>query len=276
VILFTLPSDFDTVSKKSMSMPTVVQSALDNSAHQLSLPGTDDNGFEVPVKSSAQKVLLTRPGDPSYAALQRIGSGHEVIVANGLPVTNRFIDKLDNAAVMLSLVRTVANPGSRIVFVESSFGNTSEPSLMELIGPWALASWWQILFLLLVIGYTVGARFGIAEEDRSTEKGGRELVDALAQTYRRARATHIAIGALLQQADRQVRKKLKLSRDAPASVRDDGVPSTVARSLYYAQNASHGRIPADQALSVARDLDRHVGDFLGKRQVKMRKRKFRH
>ena len=98
---------------------------------------------------------------PELVSLHRVGKGSDAVVADGIIASNRFIDRNQNALVLMDTVRVLAKPGARVVFVEAAFGNAEDPALTDLIGPWAKAAWLQLVFLGIVAVYTLGKPFGL-------------------------------------------------------------------------------------------------------------------
>jgi hypothetical protein len=213
----------------------------------------------------ATTVWRTRDDDQSeIAALVKLGDGLVMTAGDGYMALNRFIDRGYNADVLMNMVQTVAPKGSRIVFAEASFTQES-PGLIEILGPGAAGAWYQILFFLFpVIIFTLGKRFGLPEESRTVQAGQRDLVDAIADTYRRARSTRVACRAAYDRADVEVRKVLRLSSDAPASERDLRIPPALSLEFKRVFEASIDALPAKEAYERCRALQRQVKAFLGK------------
>jgi len=243
--------------------------------------GADSNQVDaqltgLPYEASRQNsftIAQTESGT-AFANLQRIGQGQVLAISDGIIATNRFIDRNGNAAELMRLVQAIAPPHSSFTFYEASFGHASERGVLERIGAWALAAWWQLLFLFVVIVYSLGKPFGYPDEERPKQGGSRELVDAVAATYRRAHATHVALRAMMKEADSEIRKKLKLPLDSSRADRDALIPQSLAKALATAQVASTDRISDYDALGIARTLDEELAAFLGERVVRYRRRKY--
>lgn len=212
--------------------------------------------------------LVDRP----WAALQAKGEGRRLYVADFSGATNRFIDRSQNASVYLALIKSFAPHGSRLVFVEASWGNASEPGFFESIGPWAEAAWGQLLVLGLVIVYTLGKPFGIPDAKRPRQRGQRELVDAYATTLRRAAATDIALAAVLSDADRRLRRSLKIDTVLGPDQLEKALPPALIDLLERTRAAIAAKAPVDIALALAERLDSEVTAFTGDRRQKVRRR----
>jgi hypothetical protein len=183
-------------------------------------------------------------------------------VADGLFATNRFLDRLDNAPVLLSLIATITPPSGRIVFTEASFGNSSGSSLVGAIGPWAEAAWLQLIFLFAVVVLTLGYRFGLPREERGKERGQRELIDAVADTYLRGKMTRVALAAVYEDVNSQISRALKLPKDAPVGDRNRQLPEPFVRTLNDVLAGTQGKMRSAEATALAEKLYEQLGEFL--------------
>lgn len=173
-------------------------------------------------------------GDWHFVVASDSGKGVIVEVGDALGSTNRFIDKEQNAAFYVDLIRAVA-PGKKVVFVEALFGNTREVGLLARLGSWANAAWWQFLLLALVVVFTLGKRFGLPERDRRAQRGARELVDAFADTMNRGKQRELALELIA--ADVELRLRRILSLDVGADEREllGNLPNELAQALVLAK-----------------------------------------
>lgn len=210
-------------------------------------------------------LWFDQSGD-SIVSATKLGKGRLVEAYDGLFLTNRFIDRQDHATAALRLVSLLARPGDTVVFVEATIGNVEDPSLMEAIGPWAVGAWQQLLFLGAVVVYTLGKRFGIPDESRTRQAGARELLDGLTDTYQRGRHTRAAMGAALDRADQELRRALRLPRDATQSDRDELLAPSLVSALVMlkAGYESDKRIQGSQALELIAKVRTETDDFLTK------------
>lgn len=196
-----------------------------------------------------------------FAFLAKYGKGLVVGIGDGHVATNRYIDNSDNAAFLLSAIGTIAPKGSRLVFAENAFDATP-PGLIEILGPGASGVFYQCAFFFIVIVFTLGKRFGLAEEQRVAQTGQRELVDAVADAYRRAHSTRVACRAAYDRADREVRKALKLSSDAPASERDARLPEALSSEFRRVFEATIDNLTSQDAFERCRALNNKTKAFL--------------
>jgi hypothetical protein len=266
-VLLTLPADFQSESKGLLPSPPVavlvrgrpkdlkvkVPAVLPAATHGL------DEDADVP------QVGLWDTPDENLARAYQVGKGRLVHARSGSFVTNRFLDQADDARAAMELVGLLARPGERIVFTEAAFGNVDSPSLVEVIGAWANAAWQQLLFLGVVVVYTLGKRFGIPEETRIQQRGARELLDALTDTLFRGRQTRVAMAAALDRANTELRSALRLPRDATRPERDRHLPPPLAGALARLQAATEmeGSTPAPQALELIVKVRTLTDEFLG-------------
>ena len=198
------------------------------------------------------------------AKFAKVGKGYMIQPVDGMLATNRFIDKADNAQLLMSLVGLLAKPGSRVVFTEGTWGNATNPSMMEMIGPWAIGMWRQLIFLGVVVIVTLGRRFGIGSEVRRGEQGSKELVDAVAGIYQRAKSTRRALQTSVSRSEQAVRTRLKVSNETSTSDLQRMLPPSLEMALVNARKMAQYDTAEDDALRATRNLDRELQQFLGK------------
>jgi hypothetical protein len=218
-------------------------------------------------------TVIWKESNGTWASLEVVEKGQALYLADMAGATNRMIDRADNASIYVSLIKAIAPKGSRLVFMEATWGNASEPGLFETIGSWASAGWTQFLMLLAVIGYSLGKPFGLAEESRKRQVGQRELVDAYAGTLARANATDIALQAVLADADRRLRRALKMDSGLDATERNKRLPIDLVQLIDRIEMAIATRVPSDIAIALANKLDDAVTAFAGDRRPTTRRRK---
>lgn len=199
----------------------------------------------------------------SVVSLSGVGKGLVLGIGDGFIATNRYVDKSQNADLLLNSIASVAPKGARLVFVEGVYAG-AEPSLIELLGPGAAGAWYQSIFLFIVVVFTLGKRFGLPEESRPIQTGQRELVDAVADTYRRANSTKVACRAAYDRADFEVRRAVKLSGDAPASERDDRIPESLAVQFRRVFEGTIDQLSPQDAFLRCQSLRRHIKSFLNR------------
>lgn len=178
--------------------------------------------------------------ETAFVRIAKLGDGLAASLDDGSIATNRLLDQGDNPVILTDVVARLAPAGSRIVVAEAVFGARTAPSLLETIGPWAVAAWRQALVLFAVIVFTLGIRFGIAEEWRRRELGQRELVDAVGETFLRARSTAVTADAIYRATDRRVRRHLRLPSEAPDRVRDERITPALRDALATLESTAKG------------------------------------
>jgi hypothetical protein len=217
-----------------------------------------------PFVSVGQAPVWFEGGATHFAVAYPQGQGVGIHIRDGILATNRFIGQHENAAVLLDLVRSLKQEGGAVVFLEAAFGGGSAPGLLETIGAWAPVMWMQVLFLFAVIAYTLGKRFGLAEQDRPPQRGARELVDAVAMLYQRARATDLALSKLIRDTERDLRAHLKLPAEAPESMLLMALPESLRTALAEARAAVEDevRTPPREALRLGGRIQREADSFI--------------
>lgn len=267
-ILLQIPKDFDQSSKTAASQ-VAQASDFGGSGGKINVY-TDES--ETQMSGETLLNLASAYGQRSMADIEGHDKGRVLVVNDGIIATNRFISLNDNAQEIMRWVAAIAPKGSTLVFDEATIGSSEPPGILESIGGWAEAAWWQLIFLFIVIAYSLGKPFGLPTEERPVQRGARELVDAAAQTFRRGQATDVAMALIMRDVDMELRAKLKLPSDVPASERDRLLPGDLGVTLKMAEAASHERIEPVRALVLAKRLDRRLAEFLGQPKA-VRKRK---
>jgi hypothetical protein len=265
-LVLPIEKGFHDVSRQMLEASVEVRNTRGNLKRKVT-PGTGSIIADFLPLDESKAVPVWVAQEPFLSAY-RVGKGTAVVASDGLFATNRFVDKLDNAEVLLSALRAVAEPGSRIVFTEATFGYVRSPGFFESVGKWAEAAWFQCLFLFGVIVYTLGRRFGLPDETRPRQRGTRELLDAVSDTYLRARASQAAMGSALQRADMDLRTVLKLPRDASRGERDRLLPESLSRALARLEAATHEKkVHPKDALELIQNVQQELDDFLGPRSA---------
>jgi len=225
--------------------------------------GSDDANIGLWEAQAGTESEDETTGTPIVRAVQ-LGKGQILEVANASFMTNRFLDKAQDADAAVRLVSMLAPAGSTIVFTEATIGNIEDPGLLESIGGWALAAWRQLLVLGLVVVYTLGKRFGLPDETRPIQRGARELLDGLTDTYFRGRHVKAAMGAALDRTNQELRSALRLPRDATRAERDELLPTSLKTALSNLQRAyeSDDKIGSDEVLKLVAAARTESNEFL--------------
>ncbi len=276
-LLGTIDDNFQSIAAQT-SEKKVLPSGIDNKAIA--------SGPSISVSVAPPSRVQIAPGDDSRpgqnvwmngtsAVVSAVAhkKGFVFTVSNPVFLTNRFIDKAENARFGLTLLRALS-PSKKVVFLEAAAGNIDDPSLLEALGTWVKYGWVQLLLFAFIVAFAVGKRFGLPIYDPFVQHGQRELVEAIGFLYRRARADETALTAVLRNADRDLRKSLKLSFDAPVEQRNDQLPPSLLAALDHAARvASIKESPESQVLAAARRVEKEVEDFIGSRTIIRSKRR---
>lgn len=207
--------------------------------------------------------------------LTNFQTGMILSIADATGFTNRFLDREDNAAFALWAVGLMAPDKGPIVILEALHSPPVDPGLLALLGPWAIGAWWQMVLCFLVIAYTLGRRFGIPEVDRVAQRGGRELVDAMADVMVRANMGRMALKRVVQAADREVRKHYGIAPDLPPKRRNELIDPNLAGALSRAELASDSTLSDTSAARLAQELEDQMAILKGKELRNRRRRKRR-
>lgn len=187
-LLLGIPSDLQPiVDSVSVQDAQGKKAKVDNTSPSPALPESPDGEVAAAAAWSYE--------DDTLALLTQLGKGRLARLEDGALATNRFLGRLENARVVLSTLGTVAKPGDHLVFLAGGYGEEEAPGPIESIGPWAVGALWQSLAILGAFGIARGIRFGLPTPERTSQRGSRELLDAVATFYRRGKHTDAPLGA---------------------------------------------------------------------------------
>lgn len=218
--------------------PVQVRNVLDPSAKTFLINLPDVNNSLVKVEkmalidnqSSVKQGIYasTNENSPPVTSIRRQSKGYIWSIHNGLPVSNRFLDKSDNAMFVMDHIKRMKTPGSRIVFAEGGIGNVTQETILSLIGPWARAAGWQVALLFGVIIFSLGVPFGVVRGKNINQRGSRDVVHAVGQLLRRGKKIGYANQQIFQATRRRLFKKYGLHPGAPDSDIRKRAPEGVA------------------------------------------------
>lgn len=271
VVLIEIPKNFQDLSRQILSNPLAeVHDLGKRRSYKLTVDLAPAAEVRIPVTDATDpSVVLWDAGESEYVRGYRVGKGNVLVVSGAIGFTNRFIDRGDNAATSISIIELLAKkkPGSRVVFTEASFGNVRAPGLLDVIGAWAVASWYQFIFLGVVVVFTLGRRFGYAEIDPTKQRGTRELLDAISDTYLRGRHAQVALRIVLARVESELRASLRLGRDFEISARDERLSPELRKAMAEAYAAlTYEKLRADDALPIVKKLLKAKGEFVQQRR----------
>ena len=261
VLQMSLTTDFRASSVYAEGQTTTISWA-DGQQANLSLPNEVSRTY-LPLER-ASSIPIAKAGAADVATLAVAGDSRSIAAA-ALPLTNRFIDKVDNAEFGLRLVQSLVAKGGKVVFCEAAFGDGQAPGLLDVFGGWAKAAWSQLLFLGLVIVYTLGKRFGLPRLSVLVPRGSVGLVRALDGPDQRSKFSGHALSAVTKDADWRLRRALKLPREASIHERNANIPKDLAKALAEAEVAVEKRMRPKDAYRLARRIDDLLNAFLSRR-----------
>lgn len=207
------------------------------------------------------------------ASLANRGQGMAAVVFDATGFTNRFLDQKDNADFAVWLAQFLTPKQGSIVLLEAPFSPAADPGLLALLGDWAVAGWWQIVFCFLVLSYAMGRRFGLPEMETMRQRGSRELVDAQADVMNRAGMAGLALRRVVADADREIRARFGIPSDASPKIRSERLPEELASALSQAEVAAQGRLSPARAVQLVRKLERQIAALKSAPAPRRRKRR---
>lgn len=204
-VLLSYPPNFKDRTALSKSEPEVV--TLASGVKKRITPGGED--FSKEFDDAVPSPYLEIAKGESWLAVGRVfGKGKVLAINDATLITNRFIAAHDNAEVVLGLVQNLVQPDRRIVFIERDF-NRRDPSLLDVLGPETTTAFYQCLFVLFVIAWSLGKRFGEPDAERVAQRGNRDLLLAIRDTYARAQRHDAAIQTSIDRAEAVIRKRTR-------------------------------------------------------------------
>lgn len=257
----------------SLTAKTVVpvSSAVPDRQAQTSTPTTSLMAEDWPYEDPSAVVWPDQVSDP-LIEIMPYGKGRLIYIRDWIIATNRVITEGDNAAMLVGTAKGTLPAKSKLVFLEAAWGNAKDPSLLDRLGPGFAAAWGQVLIVCLVVAYTLGKSFGLPSAVRARQVGQRDLVEATASFFRRAKATDIALQAVLSDARHKILTELKLSRDTTWEVWSPRVPDKLRQIYREVEVASKDRIDPRDAIKIAHELDHEVTAFIGVTRLATRRR----
>lgn len=241
--------------------PTSLQTNAANLSFKIRTSAVGEWGYNALLDADAD--LWRYPSGDPFLSAQTVGKGQALHASEGLLATNRFIDEEEHAAVLLAMVALAAQESKQVVFLDASFGDAVEPSLVERIGPWATGAWTQFTMIFVLAVVVWGIRFGFPDRPKVVQRGARELVDAYATMLERTGSHLAALRVIHDQADLAVRNRLKFARDTDQDVVDRALPEPLMLTFREARNALKSQPPDSVVFRIAQSLDAQVSDFLG-------------
>lgn len=254
-----VPRDFTKATKGARAMKVVRDLQDETNPVVVTNGPTPPPSF--PIEATEPMAVWSERIQGEIASVGDLGKGMLVTVNDGLGVTNRFIDKESNAQFYLDLVRTYAPASKRVVFAEGLLPSQRERGLLQDIGPYASAAWWQFVLLSVVVVFTLGKRFGLPEIERKKERGVRELVDAVASTMERGRQFPLALDLIARDVDLRVRRLVTLDNKASKQDRNRLIPPDLTAALNAAEHPGAEKLKPAEAQTIALRLLSAYSEF---------------
>ncbi len=243
-----------------------LQSGLSEKTHRQIRPSHIAPGpMNLPRGSEVRFDAWSASGEP-FVTLEALGKGSGLVatVADGTVALNQYLERDQNAQVLLELVRMVGPGIKRVRFIDGSFSGVGRAGILDVLGPWAHGAWSQLLLVCAAIAWGMGIRFGLLEKNRIGQRSSREMLDGIADTMGRASHLDWALASVASSVDRRVRHRLGLSADAPAEDRNRLLSTDLRNALRDAELPA-ASLTGTVALAKARELERLASEWLAER-----------
>jgi hypothetical protein len=271
-VLLQVPPDFLSASKLAAGGARKVTLTSGPGSTFAVTKGSIYSGRSLLLNSTEEGYTLGLGEAGAFLRLFPTGKGLVGVVYDATGATNRFLDQEQNAEFYAWLVATLA-PNRRIVVLEALHAAPVDPGLLASIGAWAQGAWWQSVLLFLVIVFTLGKRFGVPDALRTRQRGGRELVNAYADVLARARKPQVALKTIVNDMDREVRRKYSITADMAPKRRNEALPPRLGEALSRAELASEERLTDVAAVRLIQELENELGAAKGEPQRRRRRKK---
>jgi hypothetical protein len=166
----------------------------------------------LPLGFPANARVLRQNHDEPYLIDVPRGAGHVICGASDRLLSNSFLDKGDNLAIVLQLLTPGGRPPQRLFFEESHHGFSSIYAIIRLLDDPGLrfAGMLTLLGALAFLGTSL-VRFGPAiPMRRETGRSTLEFVDSIADLYLRADLRNDTIKYLFVETHQRVLHRLNL------------------------------------------------------------------
>jgi hypothetical protein len=174
----------------------------------LILPRTDPLPITLPLNA---KILWADHNEPYVVDVPR-GAGHVICGASDRLLSNSFLTKGDNLAIVLHLLMPGGVPPRHLFFEESHHGFSAIYAMARLLGHPGLrfAGMLALLGILAFLGTTL-VRFGpVIPLQRETGRSTLEFVDSIADLYLRADLRNDTLKYLFAETHQRVLHRLNL------------------------------------------------------------------
>ena len=171
---------------------------------------------------------------------------------------NANIDQVNNATVLASMINSISGKSQPINWVNFTESDATQYGLLEELGPFFVSAALQLKVLLLLVFVTLAIRFGLAPEFRPLQRGGKELVDALAFLSRRKQQHQWAVRALLDRILSELERRLRVARTQIALNPEKFLDAEEASLIREVVDAIKEPINREYAMHLAKRLSRLV------------------
>lgn len=189
----------------------------------------------------------------------------KLLIIDAYLASNQGLAAEQNASFMLDAVRWICPTGRVYLAGNSSNSSGEPPSFLTALGAWAELAWMQILFCGLIVAYTLGSRFGLAERPATRQLASREFADAFASVLRRSGGIDEAFELYLNSCDRIIRREYRIAQTADRSRRNDRLPPELAEALLAAERSLRAGLSDKQVVAAASRLDQVMKQSFGRR-----------
>jgi hypothetical protein len=162
------------------------------------------------------RVLWQNQGEPYFIDVPR-GAGHVICGASDRLLSNSFLGKGDNLAIVLQLLTPGGRPPRHLFFEESHHGFSAVYAMVRLLGDPGVrfAGMLALLGALAFLGTSL-VRFGpVIPLHRETGRSTLEFVDSIADLYLRADLRNDTIKYLFMETHQRILQRLNLPPTAP-------------------------------------------------------------
>jgi hypothetical protein len=193
-------------------------------------------GFDTMFRAQRGQVCFAN-AEGAFVVVTPEGNGQVISIASGLPFTNKYLGRDDNAVLAADLL--APRSGYRIaVLGEAAFGPGSGAGGIDVIGslgrlvtPGVRLLMLELAVAVLVYGFARGRRLGRpVAEPQPVQIAGSELVAAVGNLLQQAREPSNAGAVLRSDIRRQLSGRLGVPLDAPPIVLAELISSRTGRS----------------------------------------------
>jgi hypothetical protein len=215
------------ISERNLSVTTFLEPFQRDTGEVIELvppPGAKPSGMLIvprteplPIGTPANSQVLWQNHEQPFVVDVSLGSGHIICGASDWLLSNAYLAKGDNLAVVLGLLAPGGQVPRHLFFEESHHGFSAVYALARLLGHPGLrfAGMLALLGALAFFGTSL-MRFGpIVPLQRESGRSTLEFVDSIADLYLRADLRNDTIKYLFTETHQRVLQRLNLPATAP-------------------------------------------------------------